>query len=122
MRRRVDEVGDVVLVLQPAPRPRPAAAALGAERVGGDGLDVALRRHHDDELFVVDEVLDVEVAVVVLDRRCGGGSRTRRGSRVISSLMTWRSMASSAEDGLELGDGLAELRHLLLEVGPGRAG
>ena len=53
---------DVVLVAQLGPGHAAAAAALRAEGVGEDGLDVALGRQGDDELLVVDEVLDVHVA------------------------------------------------------------
>ena len=64
MRRRREDVGDVVVVAELGAGHALATAALGAEGVGGDGLRVALRRQRDDQLLVVDEVLDVHVAGV----------------------------------------------------------
>ena len=62
-----EDVGDVVVVAQLGAGHAPPAPALGPERVGRDRLDVAPLRHRDDELLVVDEVLDVDVADVVGD-------------------------------------------------------
>ena len=61
---RGEQVRDEVLVAQVAAAHASATAPLPAERVGRDGLDVALARQHDDDLFVVDEVEHVEVADV----------------------------------------------------------
>jgi hypothetical protein len=90
---------------------------------GGDGLDVALGRHGDDEVLVVDEVLDVDVAGVVVDASCAG-----RGVLLadLAQLVLDDVGACTVvgEDRLELGDGLAQLLHLLLELGatePGEA-
>ena len=95
--RGVDDVGDVVLVLaawRPAtPRPpRPWVRKASAATV----LMYPLARHGDDEVLVVDEVLDVEVADVVGDLGCAGVGRTRSTDLASSSLMTLRSLPSSA--------------------------
>ena len=67
--RRVDHVVDQVLLLQLRPLDAATPTGLGAERVGGDGLDVAGPAHGDDDLLVVHQVLDVHVARVVGDDR-----------------------------------------------------
>src|SRR5690606_24201882 len=55
-----EDVGDVVAVAQLGAGDAAAAATLRLEAVGGDRLDVPPPGHRDDQLFVVDEVLDVE--------------------------------------------------------------
>ena len=71
-------------------------------------LDVALGRHRDDELLVVDEVLDVHVAGVVgeLGAALGGELVADLGQLVLDDLAE---LGLVAEDRLELGDGLAQL-------------
>ena len=66
VRGRREQVLDVVLVAEVAAAHALAAAALRAELVDRDRLDVALLRQHDDELFVLDEVEVGEVAGVVV--------------------------------------------------------
>ena len=57
-------MADIVVVAEGGPGDATATAALGPERVGRDGLDVAGRAVGDDQLLVVDQVLDVDLAVV----------------------------------------------------------
>ena len=69
MRRRGEQVLDVVLVLETRPTHPLAAASLLAERVVLDGLHVALVREHDDDFFVLDEVEVFDVTGVEGDLR-----------------------------------------------------
>src|SRR5205085_11620882 len=64
VRRRGEEVGDVVVVAQLGRLHAPATPALGAEGVGRHRLHVAVAAEGDDEVLVVDEVLEVDVARV----------------------------------------------------------
>ena len=64
MRGGGEQVLDEVFVAEVAAAHALAAAALHAELVDLDGLDVALLRQHDDELFVFDEVEVGEVGGV----------------------------------------------------------
>ena len=77
----VDDARDVVSSASLAPGHAPAAPALGAEGVGRHRLDVAGLGHGDDELLVVDEVLDVDVARVEGDLGPAGLWRTWPGPR-----------------------------------------
>ena len=94
--------------------PRPAA--LGPEGVRGDRLQIVVLRHRDDHLLVVDEVLDVEVAGIVGEAGATGVGKTGADVGELAgdhAPETYR----VAEDRLELGDRLAELAHLLVELG-----
>ena len=121
VRRGVDDVGDVVLVLELRAGDATTSSTLGAEGVGRDGLDVAVGGHHDDELLVVDQVLDVEIARIEPDR---GASRSGELVADLTDLGLDHLAEHDvvAEDGLELRDRLAQLGHLFLEAGPAEAG
>jgi hypothetical protein len=97
--------------------PRPPA--LGPEGVGRHGLDVAPLRHGDDELLVVDEVLDVDVADVVGDL---GPALVGEALPDVSQLvLDDREQAGLVgQDRLELGDGAAQRLELGLEVDAAR--
>ena len=102
---------DVVLVAELGAGHAAAAAALGPEGVGGDGLDVALGRQGDDELLVVDEVLDVHVAGVEGDLRAAlvGELLAHLGQLVLDDL---RSSTSSPRIASSSAIVVAELGHL----------
>ena len=118
---RREDVGDVVVVAQLGARHAPAAAALGPELVGRDGLDVAPLAHRDDELLVVDQVLDVDVADVVGDL---GAALVRELLADVGKLLLdhREHPALVGQDGLQVGDVLAQLLQLGLEVDPGQPG
>ena len=115
MRRGVDQVGDRILVLQPRSGNALATPALGPEFRGGHGLHIARRAHGEDELLVVDQVLDVQVARVVdhlaATRR---GVFVPDGSQLVLDDRPEPVLVS--EDDLQLGDGGQELCHTILEV------
>ena len=64
---RVDGDADEVLFFEPRTLHSPAATSLGPESVRGDRLYVTGARHRDDDLLVLDEVLDTELAGIVGD-------------------------------------------------------
>ena len=111
---------DQVLLLQPGPLHATPATALRTECGRRHRLDVAGPGHGDDDLLVVDEVLHAHLAGVVRDDAA---------ARVVVlvpdrdhlGLDDAAQLGVVGEDGLELGDGGAQLLHLLLElaVGPG---
>ena len=79
-------------------------------------------RHGDDELLVVDEVLDVDVARVEGDLVRTPGSANFSLISPSSVLMTPRSFGLVGQDRLELGDRLAQFGHLLFELRSAEAG
>ena len=58
MRCREDDVAHDVIRLHFRATYTTTTTALRAERVGRNGLDVLSLRHHDDELFVVNQVFN----------------------------------------------------------------
>src|SRR4029078_13414411 len=62
-----DDVLDDVVGLQPGSGDTAATTTLCLEAVGGDGLDVLRLGHHDDELFVLDQIEVGHLAVVEAD-------------------------------------------------------
>lgn len=115
MRRGGEQVRDVVLVAKvAAPHPTTAATLL-AERVGGNGLDVALLRQHDDDLFVVDEVEDVDLAGVVGELRapCVGVLLAHLGELRADDTVE---LGRVVEDRLQLGDERPQLLELLPQL------
>ena len=123
MGRGGEDLGDVVLVAQLGAGHAPTAAALPAEAVGLDGLDVAAVGQGDDELLVVDEVLDVDVAGVEgdLGAPVGGVVGPDLDQLVLDHLAE---LGVVGQDRLQLGDGLAQLGQLglqLLAAEPGQA-
>ena len=121
VRGRVDDVGDVVLVAELGARHTSATAPLGAEHVGGHRLHVALGRHGDHELFVLDEVLDVEIADVERDLTAAGVGEllTDLAHLVLDDAAQ---AAVVGQDRLQLRDLLAQRGQLLLEVRATEAG
>ena len=119
--RGVHDLADQVLLLQPGPLHAPAAAALGPEGGRRHRLDVAGPGHGDDDLLVVDEVLDPHLARVV-----GDDAAARVGVLVADrghlGLDDAAQLAVVGQDRLELGDGRAQLGHLLLQLGPAQPG
>ena len=69
MRGGMDEVRDGVGLFEPRSGHPAAAAALEAELVNGHRLHIAGRRHGEDQVVVVDQILDVELARIDLERR-----------------------------------------------------
>ena len=53
-----DDMANDVVCLHLCATDTAATAAFGAERVGADGLHVLGFGHHDDQLFVVDQILN----------------------------------------------------------------
>ena len=64
MRGRDEEVGDDVVGLQPRALHALAAAPLGPVQVGLRALRVAGPGDRDDDVFLGDQVLDADIAVV----------------------------------------------------------
>ena len=121
MRRGRDQIGDVVLVLEACAGHPAATADLGPERVCGDGLDVAAGRHHDDDLLVVDQILDLEVTVVVFDRGLPGRREFVADRRhLVADHLTQHDVVR--KDRLEERDRLPQLLHLLFEALAPQAG
>ena len=87
-----------------------------------DRLHVLRLGHHDDELLVVDEVLDRHLTVVVGDLRTRGASANSSRIALSSSLITVRRRRSSARIAIKLGDALAHVGELGLEIDPRQAG
>ena len=118
---REDDVADEVVALELGPGHPTATAALGLERVGLDRLDVAGLGHHDHQLLVVDQVQVRHLALVEHDRgHPGRGELLLDGEQVV--LDDGPQAGVVVEDGLELGDLLAQLLEPLLDVDPGEAG
>ena len=115
MRRRVEDLVDEVLLLQLRPLHSAPASRLGAEGVGLDGLDVTGVGEGDDDLLVLDEVLDEELARVVDDP-----GAPWFGVLLLDRLELGRDHGTKpdgvAENRLELRDRLPELGHLGLEL------
>ena len=120
VRRCVDEMEDVVLILEIRAVHAAAAAALRAELVNGHGLDVARRAHGEHKVFVVDEVFDVEVARVVLDARAAGVREVRLDLRELL-LDDVAQTLFVAEDRLEFGNGGQQLGLFLQQVDAGQS-
>ena len=117
-----DDVADEVVALELGPGHPAATAALGPEGVGLDRLDVAGLGHHDDQLLVVDEVLGrtSRPSSSVTAATPGRGELLLDGEQVV--LDDGPQAALVVEDGLQLGDLLAQLLEPLLDVDPGEAG
>ena len=119
--RGVHDLADQVLLLEPGPLHAAAAPALGPEGRRGHRLDVAGPGHGDDDLLVVDEVLDAHLARVV-----GDDAAARVGVLVADrghlGLDDAAQLAVVRQDRLELGDGGAQLLHLLFELGAPQPG
>ena len=104
-----------------APLTPAAATALGLEGVGLDRLHVPGLGHDDDEFLVVDEVLDRELAGVV-------GELAHAGRRELLldgghlGLDDAPQLHRVGQDRRELGDALAQLAELGLEVDAGEPG
>ena len=115
MRRGVDQVGDHVLVLQLRPGDALAATTLGTELGGGHGLHVARGAHGEDQLFIVDQVLDVQLARIV-DHQAApwGGVLVANGCQLV--LYDRPELVLVIQDGLQLGDRLPQLDQAFLEV------
>ena len=121
MRGGGEDLCDVVLVAQLRPGDAAATATLRAERVGRHRLHVALGRQRDDEVFVVDQVFDVDVAGVEGDLApalCGELASDLRELVLDHGVELLRAV----EDRLELGDRLAQLGHLGIELVLAEAG
>ncbi|CAB4546236.1 unannotated protein [freshwater metagenome] len=117
----VDDVLDVVLILELRARNTTSTATLDLERVGRNGLDVTLGRHRDDEVFIIDEIFDVEVADVE------GDLATSRLSEGFANLAHFFSdncslLAFIAQNGFEVSDGFAQLRHFFFELRAAQSG
>ena len=121
VRRGVEQVCDHVLLAQLRPGDTPAAAALGAEGIGRNALQVATIGHQHHDVLVVDEILDIEVAVVVFE---GGAPRGRELLADVGEFGGDRGPESPVvgEDRLEFRDGLAQLRQLLVQAFPTQPG
>ncbi len=72
MRGGLDEVGHRVFVLETSAGHSPAASTLGAEFLSRDRLHVSRGRHGEDQIVVVDEIFDVELAGIYLEARVPG--------------------------------------------------
>ena len=111
-----DDARHVVLVAQLGAGHAASAPTLRAEGVGDDGLDVARLGHHHDEVFVLDQVLDVDVADVEGDLGPPGLAEPLAdlAQLVLDDLAQ---LGRALEDRLELGDRLPQLGQLVLELG-----
>src|SRR5581483_3738643 len=121
VRRGGEDLRDVVLVAELRARHTPSAASLRAERVGRHRLHVALRRQRDDQVFVVDEVFDVDVAGVEGDLAAAVGGELVADVAELG-LDDLAQLLVGLEDRLQLLDRVAQLGDLLLEVDAGQAG
>ena len=121
--RGVDQVRHRVLVLELGACDALPAATLGPEGRSRHGLHVARGAHGEDQFFVVNEVLDVQLTWVVDDLTASGrGMVGPDGNQFV--LDDGQQTALVGQNGLQLGDGLTELGHPFLEVGttqPGQA-
>ncbi|CAB4957141.1 unannotated protein [freshwater metagenome] len=113
----MDDVLDVVLVFEFGSGNTATAASLQLEGIGRHGLDVALGRHRDHELFIVDEVFDIEVADIERDL---AAARLRVGFAHSAEFFAddGTLFGVIAKDGFESFDGLAQLGHFLFELRP----
>ena len=115
-----DHVAHDVVGLELGAADTATAATLRLERRGRHRLDVLRLGHDDDELFVVDEVLDRHLAVVIGELAHAGLGELLldRQQLVLDDLAQ---LGVVGEDRLELLDARANVGELGLEVDPAEA-
>ena len=108
MRRGDEQLRDEVFVLGRRAGDAAAAALLRAVRGHRVALDVAAVRDGDDHVLFGDQLLDGDLALVVDDLGAALVAELLA-DRASSSMITFMSCVSSAQDRLQAIDGLAQL-------------
>lgn len=115
MRRRDQEILDEILLLRRHALNTLATAVLAAVGVERHALDVVVVRQRDDDVFLGDEVLDVDLARVDRQARAARIAELRLDCLELV-LDDGEDAALVREDGLVLLDGLQDFLVLLLDL------
>ena len=115
VRRRDQEVLDEILLLRRHALDALAAAVLAAISIECHALDVVVVRQRDDDVFLSDEVLDVDLARVDRQARAARIAELRL-DRLELVLDDAEDAALICEDGLVVLDGLQDFLILLLDL------